>query len=206
MRASDADRERVAQILHNALAEGRITVQELEERLDTVYAAKTLAELEPPVADLPNVSAGVVQPAAPRALAPDNRIGGLPGSKASVAVMSGVTRKGPWTVPPQHASVAFWGGVEMDLRTARFAERHTTITAVAIMGGIDIVVPDDIIVEVTGLGFMGAFESQDREGVSTQPPPPGAPVVKVTGFAFWGAVTVVRKPRKRQTPQLDSGA
>ena len=42
MRASDADRERVAQVLHNALSEGRITVNELEERLSTVYAAKTL--------------------------------------------------------------------------------------------------------------------------------------------------------------------
>ncbi|WP_116111512.1 MULTISPECIES: DUF1707 SHOCT-like domain-containing protein [Amycolatopsis] len=196
MRASDADRERVAQVLHNALAEGRITVQELEERLDTVYAAKTLAELEPPVADLPGVPSAAVQPAAPRALTPDHRIGGVPGSKVSVAVMSGVTRKGPWTVPPEHTSVAFWGSVEMDLRGARFAERHTTITAVAVMGGIDIVVPNDIIVEVTGVGFMGAFESQDREGASTQPPPPGAPVVKVTGLAFWGAVTVVRKPRK----------
>ncbi|WP_306999100.1 DUF1707 SHOCT-like domain-containing protein [Amycolatopsis thermophila] len=206
MRASDTDRERVAQILHNALAEGRITVQELEERLDTVYAAKTLAELEPPVADLPGVSASAVEPARPRALTPDDRIGGVPGSKASIAVMSGVTRKGPWTVPAEHTSVAFWGGVEMDLRSARFAERHTTITAVAIMGGIDIVVPDDIIVEVTGIGFMGAFEGQDRDGASTQPPPPGAPVVKVTGLAFWGGVTVIRKPRKGQTPQLDSGA
>ncbi|GAB3579531.1 DUF1707 domain-containing protein [Amycolatopsis endophytica] len=206
MRASDADRERVAQILHNALSEGRITVQELEERLDTVYAAKTLAELEPPVADLPGVSAGAVQPATPRALSPDTRIGGVPGSKTSIAVMSGAQRKGPWTVPPQHTSFAFWGGVEMDLRNARFAERNTTITAVAIMGGIDIVVPDDIIVEVTGFGFMGAFESQERGEVSPEPPPPGAPVVKVTGFAFWGGVTVTRKRRKGQPPQLHSGA
>jgi len=205
MRASDADRERVAQILHNALAEGRITVQELEERLDAVYAAKTLAELEPPVSDLPVTGAGVVAPATPRALTPDERIGGVPGSTMSVAVMSGVERKGPWTVPPQHTSFAFWGGVDIDLRNARFAERQTTITAVAIMGGIDIVVPDDIIVEVTGSGLMGAFETQERRGVSQQPPPPGAPVVKVNGFAFWGGVTVTRKPRKGSPPQLDSG-
>ncbi|NKQ58932.1 DUF1707 domain-containing protein [Amycolatopsis sp. K13G38] len=198
MRASNADRERVAQILHNAMSEGRITVEELEERLDTVYGAKTLAELEPPIADLPNVAAATaVQPAQPRAL--DNRIGGAPGSQASVAVMSGASRKGNWVLPPQHNSFAFWGGVDIDLRSARFAERQSTITAVAIMGGIDIVVPDDIVVEVNGVGFMGAFESQERGGVS-QPPPPGAPVLKVNGFAFWGAVTVIRKPRKRELP------
>ena len=196
MRASNADRERVAQILHNAMSEGRITVQELEERLDAVYTAKTLAELEPPVADLPGVSANAaVQPAQSRAL--DDRIGGPAGSQTSVAIMSGTSRKGNWVVPPQHNSFAFWGGVDIDLRNARFAERQTTITAVAIMGGIDIVVPDDVVVDVSGVGFMGAFESEDRLG-RTATPPPGAPVVKINGFAFWGAVTVIRKPRKRE--------
>lgn len=194
MRASNADRERVAQILHNALSEGRITVQELEERLDTVYAAKTLAELEPPIADLPDVSAGALAPATPSTPAVDSRIGGAPGSTASVAIMSGASRKGAWVVPRQHNSVAFWGGVELDLRDARFAERVSTITAVAIMGGIEIVVPDDVVVEVSGVGFMGAFETRDRKGVS--PPPPGAPVIRINGLAFWGGVEVVRKPRR----------
>ncbi|TVT45278.1 DUF1707 domain-containing protein [Amycolatopsis rhizosphaerae] len=195
MRASNADRERVAQILHNALAEGRITVQELEERLDSVYAAKTLAELEPPIADLPEVSAGTaVQPAPSRAV--DDRIGGTPGSQTSIAIMSGASRKGNWVVPAQHNSFAFWGGVEIDLRSARFAQRSSTITAVAIMGGIDIVVPDDIVVEVTGIGFMGAFESRDDPAAAATPPPPGAPVVRINGFAFWGGVSVTRKPRR----------
>ncbi|HVW44662.1 MAG TPA: DUF1707 domain-containing protein [Amycolatopsis sp.] len=196
MRASNADRERVAQILHNAMSEGRITVHELEERLDAVYAAKTLAELEPPIADLPGVTAGAaVQPAATRAL--DERIGGPPGAQASIAVMSGASRKGNWIVPPQHNSFAFWGGIDIDLRNARFAERQTTITAVAIMGGIDIVVPDDVVVDVNGVGFMGAFDTVERAG-TTAVPPPGAPVVKVNGLAFWGSVTVTRKPRKRE--------
>lgn len=53
LRISDADRETAAQRLHAALGEGRITLVELEERLDTVYGAKTFADLEPPLADLP---------------------------------------------------------------------------------------------------------------------------------------------------------
>src|SRR5689334_19461445 len=91
MRASHGDRERVARLLHAALAEGRITVQELEERLDTVYQAKTLAELEPPIADLPTDSPGTLETVASRVTAPDHRIGGTPGSAASVAVMSGAS-------------------------------------------------------------------------------------------------------------------
>jgi hypothetical protein len=70
------------------------------------------------------------------------------------------------------------------------------------MGGIDITVPDDIVVDVNGVGLMGAFETQDRGGAAPVPPP-GAPVVKITGFAFWGAVTVIRKPRKNQAPSIE---
>lgn len=201
LRASDADRERVAKILHSAMSEGRIDMSELEERLDIVYKAKTLSELEPVTIDLPGASGppatqapSTIQPATSRTVGTTaDLIGGPPGSTNSVAIMSGATRKGTWVVPPQHNSVAFWGGVDMDLRHARFAQKHSTITAVAIMGGIDIVVPDDITVEVTGIGFMGAFELHDRSGAP--PAGPDAPVVKINGFGFWGAVEIVRKPR-----------
>ncbi|WP_409497041.1 DUF1707 domain-containing protein [Amycolatopsis sp. cmx-11-12] len=201
MRISDADREQVAQVLHAAMSEGRITINELEERLTIVYEAKTVGDLKPVTADLPQTRSAI-QPATSRALGlPDDRIGGHPGSGASIAVMSGASRKGSWVVPPQHNSFAFWGGTDIDLRHARFAEKNTTITAVAIMGGIDIIVPDDINVDVTGIGFMGAFELEDRAG--TPAAPPTAPTVKITGLAFWGAVTVVRKPRKKDTPELE---
>lgn len=51
--ASDADRERVAERLRTAAGEGRLTSSELEERLETAFSARTEAELEPLVADLP---------------------------------------------------------------------------------------------------------------------------------------------------------
>ncbi|MGH3516812.1 MAG: DUF1707 SHOCT-like domain-containing protein [Haloechinothrix sp.] len=198
MRASDADRERVAKVLHTALGEGRITMTELEQRLDVVYAARTFADLEPVIADLP-ITTEHTTLAVPGSEHQHALIGGTPGSRTSIAIMSGTDRKGNWVVPPQHNSFAFWGGVELDLRSARFAERYTTITAVAIMGGIDIVVPDDITVEVTGIGFMGAFESK---GESPQPPSPNAPVVRVTGLAVMGGVTVKRKPRSSARKRL----
>jgi hypothetical protein len=198
MRASDSDRERVAQILHTAMGEGRITMAELEERLDKVYAAKTLGDLMPVTEDLPfaNPVAAVQPAAAPSLSTPRDLVGGKPGSTSSIAIMSEANRKGKWVLPPSHNSFAFWGGVRIDLTQARFAQQHSTITAVAIMGGIDIVVPDDVEVDVTGIGFMGAFESQDRGDPADAPA--GAPVVKVTGFAFWGAVQVIRKPRSKR--------
>ena len=53
LRASDADRERIANVLREAAGDGRLTMAELDERLDAVYAAKTYAELEPITHDLP---------------------------------------------------------------------------------------------------------------------------------------------------------
>lgn len=204
LRASDADRERVAKTLHNALSEGRITIAELDERIATVYRAKTLAELEPVVSDLPGTAisspAGSAQ--TPSTNLPENRIGGAPGSTSSIAIMSGADRKGVWVLPPQHNSFALWGGVEIDLRQAHFAEKHSTITAVAIMGGVDIDVPDDIVVEVNGVGIMGAFETHDKKGAA-ESAPPDAPVVRVNGLAFWGGVTVNRFPRDQRKKKLE---
>src|SRR5690349_3183679 len=66
MRASDAERERVAEILREALAEGRLEMEEFEQRLDGAYKARTHGELEPLVRDLPAVGTPVAVPDAVR--------------------------------------------------------------------------------------------------------------------------------------------
>jgi Domain of unknown function (DUF1707) len=53
MRASDADRDRVARALREHCAQGRIAVEELGDRLERVYGAKTLGDLEAVTGDLP---------------------------------------------------------------------------------------------------------------------------------------------------------
>jgi hypothetical protein len=190
VRASDADRERVAEILHAATVEGRLTAAELDERLHQAYAAKTLAELEPLTVDLPDAG---------RPRVPDRRIGGSPGPTTSIALMSGFERKGTWAVPPTHRAVAIMGGGTLDLREARFAEAETTIYAFALMGGIEIKVPEDITVHVEGVGLMGGFE--DKAGADAGP---GSPVVRVRGFALMGGVAVThgRHPRRQHPRRL----
>jgi hypothetical protein len=199
MRVSNDDRERVARVLHDAMAEGRLTVTELEERLDQVYAAKVFRDLEPVVRDLP-VGGQAPHLPVPAAAAPppvvSNRIGGRGTSSAAVAVMSGSVRKGVWTVPPTFTSLALMGGVQIDLTEARFEDAETTIQAYAIMGGIEIFVPEDVVVQVNGVGFMGAFDNRVE---NQSQPRPGVPLVKVNGLAFWGGVEV--KYRKRQRDQ-----
>ncbi|HEY4453651.1 MAG TPA: DUF1707 domain-containing protein [Pseudonocardiaceae bacterium] len=201
LRASDADRERVAKILHDAMAEGRLTVAELDERLQTVYQSRTLGDLVPVTADLPVIGAtgASVQPATRNV--PSERIGGTPGATASIALMSGFERTGNWVVPRYHTAVAIMGGGELDLTQARFAEAETTINAFTIMGGIEIVVPDDITVRVQGFGLMGGFDHK-----ATGDGPPGCPVVTINGLAIMGGVEVKRaKPRKnRRRDELEN--
>ena len=197
MRASDQDREHAAEVLRRAVGDGRIGMDELDERLDAVYKAKTYAELEPITKDLPSVStvaaAGRSDPARFGEMATSRM---MAVSRFVLALWSGFSRKGAWVVPPAFTARAIMGGGELDLRDARFSERVTVITAIAIMGGIVITVPDDAEVQVSGVGVMGGFMHPAFEGS------PGAPVIIIKGLAFWGGVDIKRRPREEQRKQL----
>jgi hypothetical protein len=216
LRASDADREKVADVLRDALAEGRLDMAEFEERLDATYRARTYGELAPITRDLPapGVTAPVVSPEREPAAGTGwsgRIVGGEASSTWAAAVMSGFQRKGHWTMPRRFTCFAFWGGGEIDLREAYFTEREVEINAIAIMGGVDVIVPPGVEVVVRGIGVMGGFDHRE-EGV---PGEPGAPRVVVTGFAFWGGVGVQRKQTRaerqrireaRRREKLDRGA
>ncbi|MFF1544692.1 DUF1707 domain-containing protein [Streptomyces sp. NPDC058291] len=207
LRACDADRERVVEVLRDALAEGRLDMAEFEERLEETYQARTYGELAPITRDLP--AAGVTPPPVvslhkepPQDGSWAGRVVGGEGSSSwAVAVMSGFQRKGRWTVPRRFTCVAFWGGGEIDLREADFSAGEVRITCVAIMGGVQIVVPPGVEVLVRGIGVMGGFD-QRESGV---PGDPGGPRVIVDGFAFWGGVGVERKKTRaaRRQEKLD---
>src|SRR4051812_41775983 len=70
--ASDADRERVADALRRHCTDGRLTLDEFEERLGEVYSARTLADLEGPMRQLPAPAAPPVPPPPPAPRAPLN--------------------------------------------------------------------------------------------------------------------------------------
>ncbi|MGI8332280.1 DUF1707 SHOCT-like domain-containing protein [Actinomadura scrupuli] len=192
MRASDADRDRVAEVLRQAAGDGRLGLDELDDRLSAVYAAKTYAELEPITRDLPIGGA-------PETRTTD-RIGGVPTSRFAVAVMSGFQRVGRWTLPGRFTAIAFWGGGKLDLREARFAEAETRIRVFAVMGGVEIVVPEDLEVHVTGIGIMGGFDHK-AGGAGA----PGSPRVIISGLAFWGGVGTSRRARKKAKRELRDG-
>jgi len=95
------------------------------------------------------------------------------------------------------------GGIELDLREAQFSEPEVTIHAYTVMGGIEITVPEDIDVDVSGIAFMGGFDHN-----ASGPGVPGAPRLRVIGFALMGGVDVRRKPPagEKKRNHADGGA
>lgn len=187
LRASDADRDRVAAVIREAAAEGRLGLDEVDERLSAVYAARTYGELAKVTTDLPAESPA----AAPAASTPAGRyvFGEEPTSTTGIAILGGFRRRGRWIVPRLFTSLCLMGGGELDLRDARFADRNVTIRIYAFMGGVHIIVPDDAEVHVDGLGIMGGFDD-----TATGRGAEGAPRIIIKGVAVWGGVGVERKP------------
>lgn len=208
MRASDAERERVAETLREAVAEGRLEMDEFEQRLDATYKARTHGELEPLVSDLPVPGTAVAplgasSPVRTPGTAVDwpRRIGGPATSSGGFAFWGGFSRKGRWTVGRTFTAFAMWGGGEIDLREADFEERDVVIRCFAIMGGLQVKVPPNVHLHVNGIGVMGGFDEQTKDA-DFGDPSPDAPRVRVTGFALMGGVGVDRKWSKAQRQRL----
>ncbi|MET7618342.1 DUF1707 domain-containing protein [Streptomyces sp. NPDC005408] len=184
IRASDADRDRIADILRDALAEGRLDAEEHSERIDAVYRAKTVGELEPLVRDLPATGKSADSPA--YTYGPDEPDG--PGENL-IAVFSSSTRKGRWRVGRRTNVFSLFGSIEIDLTEALFGQRLTVINATSIFGNVEIRVPENISLRGSGTGFFGNFDVLTLEAAD-----PEAPVVVVNGYSVFGNVEA--KPKR----------
>ena len=196
LRASDADRDRAATVVNEALAEGRLTAQEHSERLDSIYAAKTQADLVPVLKDLPAVadSGSPAQvPGSGPATPPGGRI---------VAVFGGASRKGAWRVPPTIEVVTVFGGADIDLRDALLPGREISMRAVSVFGGLSITVPPEMRVIDSGVAIFGG---RDVSGEIAESEAPDAPVLRLQGACVFGGVSVKHKPRspRRHSPATD---
>lgn len=187
LRVSDEERHAVAEVLREAAGEGRITLDELDGRLEATYAARTYADLVPLTADLPGAGATNLPSLRPRAGVPAAR---GPAYQNSWAVMAETKRNGLWEVGPSHTAFALMGSVVLDLRQAHFAAREVEITANTVMGSVEVILDAHIQAVLDGTPLMGEFG--ESRGIPYEPHPE-APVVRLRGVAFMGSVTVKRK-------------
>ncbi|QJY45612.1 DUF1707 SHOCT-like domain-containing protein [Pseudonocardia broussonetiae] len=184
IRISDADRERAASRLHQALAEGRITVSELEERLSVVYGARYEAELLPPLADLPGGAAVVA--AAPAAVVPSTPSGPPVVLRAG---MSTIKRTGDWDVPARLRLQSSMGTIVLDFCDTTIHHPVVEIEVDVGAGSIRLLLPDDATANVDDVvSGMGTVKSR----VPSRPRP-GAVHFVVHGRTGMGSVTVRRR-------------
>jgi hypothetical protein len=186
LRASDTDREQVATLLSTAYAEGRLTREEHDERVDHLMAAKTFDDLIPITRDLVVVGT----PSAVATPQPTSRFtidttGQNPDSDKMIAIFGGVTRSGRWRVRKNIQALALFGGMDLDLRNAIFEAPVVEISGFWCFGGLDIKVPEGIDVRDQTAGVFGGTDIRDIGD-----PAPGAPTLVIKGMTLFGGVTV----------------
>lgn len=183
LRASDQERDATVQRLQVAFAEGRLTDAEFDERMRAALAARTHADLDELLTDLPAGSA----PPAPRPAGPPASGGPKPG-RYVVAYKSSVRHAGRWRVPGKFRALVYKGSGVLDLRAAELTEPVTTILAVAYKSDIEIIVPPGVRVEVNGFGV-----ARDEEWIGELAA--DAPIVHVRAVAYKGLVETRTMPR-----------
>jgi hypothetical protein len=176
-RASDADRDRVAAVLGEALATGRLTSAEHADRLEAAYAAVTLGDLVPLTRDLPDDL--------PASASPSGR-----GRQEVAAVFSKIIRRGRW-VPGRHTRLrSLFGALIVDLTDAVFPGREVTLELDATFGKLIVRIPENAHVVDEG----GALFSKRSVSGGDTPARGDAsgPLIRVTGNAKFGKIVVAR--------------
>jgi hypothetical protein len=188
VRASDQDRDAVAQRLQQAFAERRLDDDEFDERMRAALTARTGSDLDKLTADLPAPAPGGRAPTAP---APD------PGRRA-IGYKSSVRRGGRWRVPERFTSLVYKGSGWLDLRAAELTSPVTTVVAVAYKSRIDILVPPGVRVEMDGFGVSKGWSAEEQQEIAL---PHDAPTVHIRGIAYKGTIEARTKP-----PEPGSGS
>jgi Domain of unknown function (DUF1707) len=167
--ASDADRDAAASALADAVAAGRLSLEEHNTRLDALFAARTQDQLSAVTADLPALP--VRRGALYRAVDPYR----------CVVIGGSASRVGRFPIGRFCAVTAAFGGFDLDLRAAVPSQQEITLTVWSLAARIAITVPPRwrVTNQVLVLGTREAMP--DRDG------PPNEPLLRVRGTCLGGS-------------------
>lgn len=181
-------RYRVIERLKLNFAHDNLEEKEFETRLEQANAATSKKQLIEIVADLP-----VFKDDGKIAATGNVKIntGRVQETGTLFAVLGGSGRKGVWRPARSTNAVAFMGGVEIDYSEAEMPPGVTELNVFCVMGGIDIVVPEGMGVEVHALPIMGGVDNRSDGIVSDS-----APILKVRGFVLMGGIDIKVKGKK----------
>lgn len=194
MRASDAERDAIIERLRAATGDGRLTLEEFSQRMEQASSARTRAELEPLVADLPADARGTA-----------GAVANVPAGRPAwhVSPIGGLRIRGPWRMDSHVVVATLIGGADLDLSQAELAAPEVTLTKVSLVGGVRITVPPGVRVHRSGFSVIGGT----RVGGGAEPGP-GAPTIHIRAFSVIGGVRIdysrpardgaARRPSRRE--------
>jgi class 3 adenylate cyclase len=192
VRISDDDRQQTVELLRAHCTDGRLTLDEFSDRVGLVYEAKTRGDLDLVTADLP-VPTRAPRPPEARRRQP---------VRSAVAVFSNHRQTGRWRPGEAIGAVAVMGSVDLDLRDADFDHSVIHVNATSIMGSVEIIVPEGMEVELTGLNLMGSKECRVADG----PGRGDMPILRVNAFVLMGSVLIrTKRPRAKRGAQGADG-
>jgi hypothetical protein len=180
LRASHEDRDRVVETLRVAAGDGRLSAEELDERVERALTAQTYGELSALVVDLPGAQSGVAATAKPKDVLRIDRYG------------ASARRDGRWTVPRRVEVNVTGGGVTLDFTEAIITLPSLQVNAALMGGNLTLITRPGIVVDTDEVALVGS-NVKAREHPGTQ-----VPVllrVEVSGQVTGGSI-IVRPPRR----------
>jgi hypothetical protein len=190
LRASHADRDQVAELLRVAAGDGRLSAEELDDRLERALTARTYTELAALTVDLPATpGAAVVPPGA-------GAIGATPKDLMRIHVHgSSALRDGRWAVPKELDVTVKGGAVTLDFTEAVITQPLLRITAEVRGGVLRLITRPGIVVDAGDISQHGGSVTLP------EPPGPGIPVqlrIEVNGSVHGAGITAGPPPPPRQ--------
>jgi hypothetical protein len=183
LRASHEDRDRIVDLLREAAGDGRLTAEELDERLELALTARTYGELALVTRDLPAAPGLMASPPAPQAA-----------DLARIECHSGsAKRDGRWLVPQKQLDVRVTSGsVLLDFTEAVISQARLRIEADVRSGSLTLITRPGIVVDADDVAV--------RSGAVKVRPPAGPDVPVVLRIHVSGKVgsgTIKARPRRR---------
>ncbi len=188
-------REQAVEVLMEHFSNDVMDMDAFEGLLDAVNACSTAGELRELLSKLPPLPSS--KPATDVMPAP----GGAPvvvdadrvrNHGFLISVLGGTNRAGRWIPARKSFALGVLGGISLDFREALLGAGITEVNVLAVLGGVEIIVPPEMAVEVDGMGVLGGFEYQTDAPIRSNP---DLPTLRVRGLAILGGVTVeVRLP------------
>ena len=201
----DQRRQQVVEDLMEHFANDVLDLTEFERRLDVANGSETIEELNALLGDLPTAGGGgaLVRSSklTPARGGPSTVVSAdqVPERSLMLAMCGGTARKGRWVPARKNLAIAIMGGVVLDFRDAMLGPGVTEVDVFALMGGVDIIVPPEMAVQVDGMAIMGAFENESDAPLNRSPE---QPLLRIKGLVVMGGADIaVRLPgeSKRDT-------